>query len=450
MRVPESSLIDASSLLAILEVSRKLALPSNLNELLELILGTGCEVTGADRGTVFLYDAETKELYSRVATGRQTMLPSIPPGEGGESASGRGRDSLPGPSIRFSIDKGIAGECARRRATVVVDDCYADGRFNPEIDRSTGYTTRCLIAVPLIGLDDALVGVLQLLNAASGRFGADEQQLAELLAAQAAVAIQRTLLLAEQRVKLKLERDLKIARDIQQNVLVRRLPRCPGYSISVFNQPADDTGGDIYDVIRLKDRSDTSPLLLVVADAAGHGIGSALSVTEFRAMLHIGLRLSVDLETLILQINGQLSDDLPDNRFITAFIGVLDPLAHRVTYHAAGQGPLLHYRAASGDVVWYAPSAMALGMFPDLHMGVAPPIAMGPGDLLVLLTDGFYEHQNAAGQMFGEERVSKLVQRLHDRPVAEVLSMLLSELRDFAGDTPQADDITALLVKRDA
>ena len=70
MRAPATTLIDTSSLLAILEVSRKLALPNNLTELLELILGTGCEVTGADRGTVFLYDAETKELYSRVATGR--------------------------------------------------------------------------------------------------------------------------------------------------------------------------------------------------------------------------------------------------------------------------------------------------------------------------------------------------------------------------------------------
>jgi phosphoserine phosphatase len=392
--------------------------------MLELILQKGSELIGADRGTIFLYDAPTKELYSRVSTGKT--------------------------SIRFAADKGIAGQCARLRETIVVDDCYADPRFNPEIDRRTGYRTECLIAVPLIGLDDHLVGVLQVLNAASGRFGPDERQIAELLAAQAAVAIQRTLLLEERLVMLKLQRDLAIARDIQQNVLLRKLPQCPGYSLSVFNQPADDTGGDIYDVIRMRPDAESSPLLLVLADAAGHGIGSALSVTEFRAMLHIGLRLSADLGTLMVQINQQLTEDLPDYRFITAFLGVLDPATHLITYHAAGQGPLLHYRAALGEAVWYESSTTPLGIFYDLDIDLAPPITMSPGDLLVLLTDGFYEYQDAAGGFFGKERVSDLIHRLRDRPVSDVLASLLLELRKFAGQVPQTDDLTALLVKRDA
>jgi len=425
MRAPRlPSLFPPSALLAILDVSRKLAAPCDLTELLELILEKGCEVISADRGAIYLYDAAKRELYSRVATGSTTL--------------------------RFGIDKGIAGQCARRRETIVVDDCYADPLFNPEIDRQTGYRTMCMITVPLVGLDDTLVGVLQMLNAASGRFGPDERYLAELLAAQAAVAIQRTLLLEERLVMLKLQRDLAIARDIQQNVLLRKLPHCPGYSISVFNQPADDTGGDIYDVIRLQDHAESSPLLLVLADAAGHGIGSALSVTEFRAMLHIGLKLSVELETLMVQINQQLIEDLPDNRFITAFLGVLDPATHLITYHAAGQGPLLHYRAAQGDAVWCDASTTPLGMFRELEVEVAPPIRMEPGDMLVLLTDGFYEYQDPAGEFYGKERVSELIHRLRDRPVSEILATLLVEVREFAHYTAQSDDLTALLVKRDA
>src|SRR5689334_19162930 len=148
MRVGTPSLIDASSLILILDVSRKLAAPCDLTELLELIIKTGREVIGADRGSVFLYDEEAKELYSRVATGET--------------------------QIRVSIDKGIAGECARRRQTILVDDCYADPRFNPEIDRRTGYHTKSLITVPLIGLDDKLVGVLQMLNSKADHFGPDE------------------------------------------------------------------------------------------------------------------------------------------------------------------------------------------------------------------------------------------------------------------------------------
>ncbi|WP_437809112.1 SpoIIE family protein phosphatase [Sorangium sp. So ce1078] len=424
MRVGTPSLIDASSLILILDVSRKLAAPCDLTELLELIIKTGREVIGADRGSVFLYDEEAKELYSRVATGET--------------------------QIRVSIDKGIAGECARKRQTVVVDDCYADPRFNPEIDRRTGYHTKSLITVPLIGLDDKLVGVLQMLNSAVGHFGPDERDVAELLAAQAAVAVQRTLLLEERMIKIKLEHDLTIARDIQQNILLRRLPRCPGYSLSAFSKPADDTGGDIYDVIRLDERADMSPILLLLADAAGHGIGPALSVTQFRAMLRIGLRLSADMDALMHHINQQLIEDLPNDRFITAFLGILDPVTHQLRYHAAGQGPLLHYRAAEGQIVWRDPSTVPLGMFKDLDLPPTPPLVMAPGDLLVLLTDGFYEYQDAAGQVFGKERVGDLIHRLHARPTSDILGALLAEVRRFAGSAKQIDDLTALLVKRDA
>lgn len=423
MRVSTPSLIDASSLILILDVSRKLAAPCDLTELLELIIKTGREVIGADRGSVFLYDAEAKELYSRVATGAM--------------------------SIRVSIDKGFAGECARKRQTIIVDDCYTDPRFNQEIDRRTGYHTKSLITVPLIGLDDELVGVLQMLNAASGRFGPDERDVAELLAAQAAVAIQRTLLLEERMIKIKLEHDLTIAREIQQNILLRSPPCCPGYSLSVFSKPADDTGGDIYDVIRLDERAEASPLLLVLADAAGHGVGPALSVTQFRAMLRIGLRLSADMDTLLHHINQQLLDDLPEDRFITAFVGILDPATHQLRYHAAGQGPLLHYRAAEGQVIWRDTTTTPLGMFQDIDTAHAS-LVMAPGDLLALLTDGFYEYQDAAGQVFGKERVGELIQRMHDRPTSEILNALLAEVRAFAGPAVQIDDLTALLLKRDA
>jgi phosphoserine phosphatase len=423
MRPRTASFVDATALLAVLEVSRQLAAQHDLTDLLHLILRTGVEVLGADRGTIFLYDATSRELYSRVATG-QTR-------------------------IRISIRSGIAGECARTRETIIVNDCYADPRFNPDIDRRTGYHTHCLIAVPLVGIDDELVGVLQILNNKAGQFTPDDRVVAELLAAQAAVAIQRTLLLEERMVKLKLQRDLAIARDIQQNVLVRRLPRCPGYSLSVFNQPADATGGDIYDVVPLVDQGEATPLLLVVADATGHGIGPALNVTEFRAMLRLGLRLSADLETIMIHVNEQLAEDLPDNRFITAFLGVLDPLAHQVAYHAAGQGPLLHYRAAPRENVWHTPSTTPLGMFREIEVQAPPPIVMDPGDLLVLLTDGFYEYRNSAGEEFGWARVGELVHAMHMRPVSEILAELLNALQAFAGSAPQVDDLTALLVKRE-
>ena len=140
--------IGADALERILEVTRRLASPFDLPEMLALVINAGRSVLSADRGTVFLYDAATDELFSSVGTGI------------GE--------------IRFSASLGIVGESARSRRLINMPDCYADPRFNREIDLKTGYRTRCLLTVPLVGYDDALVGVLQLLNKQGGVFTSED------------------------------------------------------------------------------------------------------------------------------------------------------------------------------------------------------------------------------------------------------------------------------------
>jgi len=221
-RAPKASPLDAATLERILEVTRELAAPFELGELLTRIIDAGRDVLLADRGTVFLFDAATDELVVRVATGI------------GE--------------LRIPAGKGIAGECARTRATINVPDCYADQRFNPEVDRSSGYRTRCLLTVPLIGHDDALVGVLQLLNKEGGVFDVRDERIASALAAQCAVALQRVRLTQELLVKEQMERELAVAREIQIGCLPRRMPDLPGYDLAGTSRPADATGGDMYDV----------------------------------------------------------------------------------------------------------------------------------------------------------------------------------------------------------
>ncbi|MDO9280320.1 MAG: GAF domain-containing protein, partial [Pseudomonadota bacterium] len=207
--------IPLDALMRLLAVSRQLAAPMDLKSLLNLVIEAGREVLGAERGAVLLYDARERELYSKVATGHE--------------------------DIRVTIDSGIAGACARSRKTINVQDVDADPRFNPQVDRATGFRTRCLVAVPLIGLDEELVGVMQLLNPARGYFDAGDENIAEVLASHAAVALQRERLLAERLVRLKMERDLEAARVIQEGVLPRHLPVLTGYDISGFSRPAEQT-----------------------------------------------------------------------------------------------------------------------------------------------------------------------------------------------------------------
>ena len=101
-------------------------------------------------------------------------------------------------------------------------------------------------------------------------------------------------------------------------------------------------------------------MLVVLGDATGHGIGPALSVTQMQAMLRMAFRMGADLETAFVQVNNQLAEVLPGDRFITAFIGLLDASTNRVRFHSGGQGPILHYKAATGAYIHHMPTSFPL------------------------------------------------------------------------------------------
>lgn len=433
----DESQFDPGALMRLLSVAQKLSRPFELRALLEEIIDAGRDVLGADRGSVFLYDAELRELYTAVAHGVK--------------------------GIRFSIDKGIAGECVRTGQIINVPDCYADPRFNKDVDRETGYRTNCLITVPLIDMDDQMVGVMQLLNAKRGTFNMEDERMAMLLGSQAASAIQRVVLLGDRDERLKLERELDLARKIQMGVLPRTLPTCPGYELASYSEPAEQTGGDILDVIEMSDSASiagftpggdngeaSTRLFLLLADATGHGVGPAISVTQVRAMLRLGLRLSAGLDDLFIHINSQLTDDLAADRFVTAFLGILDPDRHVIYYHAAGQAPLLHFHAKTKQCEVLQASTIPLGIMDDPPQDPVVPFQLEPGDVFVLLTDGFYEYQNPKGVEMGDQRVGEVVARHHTESAQAILQAILQDLEDYAEGMPQLDDTTAIILKRQA
>lgn len=402
----------------ILEVTRELARPFDLNTMLSHVIDAARDVLRADRGTVFLYDARTNELYSTVATGVA--------------------------ALRFPAGRGLAGECAEKRQVINVPDCYSDPRFNREGDRSTGYHTRCLLTVPLVGYDNSLVGVMQVLNKLEGVFSEEDERIATALAAQCAVAIQRMQMLAELLENAKIKQELAVARDIQMRVIPNAVPKLAGYDIAGWCRPAHQAGGDIFDVIAV----DGNRLMLLLGDATGHGVGPALSVTQVRAMLRMAVRLGADLDEAFHQINQQLADDLPDNRFVTAFMGVLDTQSHRVIYHSGGQGPLLHFHAATGRCEWRGSSNPPMGLMADLERQAPRSNDLAPGDILALITDGIFEYENPRREQFGEDRVSALMLEHQHEPMARLLQKIVQEVERFADLAPQNDDMTMLLVRR--
>ncbi len=414
----EQAQLEAHALNQILEVTRKLAAPFDLDTMLSEVVDAARTILDADRGTVFLYDEENDELVVKVATELGT--------------------------IRIPADKGIVGESAQNRTLINVPDCYADERFNKAIDKQTGYRTRCMLTLPLIGYEDSLIGVLQILNKRDGSFDEQDEYVATALAAQAAVVLHRVKITDALIVSEKLDREISVARDVQMGTLPKKMPVVTGYDIAGTFTPTDQTGGDLYDFIPVTDEQ----VFLLMGDATGHGIGPALSATQVRAMLRVALRLGADLVDAFTHINNQLVEDLPDDRFVTAFFGLLDASTHTVQFHSGGQGPIMHFHAADGQYDWYEPSTFPLGYMNQTDLKDALIIEMAPGDILGLISDGVYEYENPDGAQFGQTGLASIVDANSTGSMDELVQMIMQAAYDHGGPVPQADDITIVLIRR--
>ncbi len=187
---------------------------------------------------------------------------------------------------------------------------------------------------------------------------------------------------------------------------------------------------------------------MLLGDATGHGFGPALSATQMQAMLRVAFRLGANLDEAYMQVNNQLDEDLPDDRFITAFMGFLDPKTHDVEYHSGGQGPIPHYRAASKQCEWHAPTNFPVGVMPLDGLDRAVSLHLEPGDVLALISDGVYEYTALDGSQFGEDRVAEIMASSHDLSMPELGKNLVDAAFEFGGEAPQADDVTLVLVRR--
>lgn len=258
---------------------------------------------------------------------------------------------------------------------------------------------------------------------------------------------------------VKLEGDLQVARRIQQDTWPTELPNLPGYQLTAWSEPAEETGGDSYDLLGFADGLPTkgdqaaSNAGIMLADATGHGIGPALSAAQVRAMLRMGVRGKMPLVDIVDHLNRQLCEDLREGRFITLWIAHLEVSTHRLLSFSAGQSPLIHFRARKGRCeVMNRPDSPPLGIVPDLPITPKDPIAMGPGDIFAVFSDGIFEAPvpgaGSTAERFGEERVSEILCRHHDRSPSEILGIVRAAVAEFTKGAPAHDDRSAVILKR--
>jgi phosphoserine phosphatase len=302
-----------------------------------------------------------------------------------------------------------------------------------------------IITLPLQDESKASIGVLQIYRNSNDALDAGDRLFLTELSHFASLSIKNSQYHGDSLDKARLDGEIGVAREIQMGTLPDVMPEVSGYDLVGLSRPAEATNGDSFDLIP----SGEGDLTLLLADATGHGIGPALSVTQVRSMLRVAVRLDADLFDILKNINDQLCDDLASNRFVTAFIGHLRHDKHQLRYFSAGQGPLVLYRAGTGQCQMLEATCPPLGVLPMFKSPSPEEIDFEPGDTLALITDGVFEAENEEGQMFEKEAVAEIIKRTHHLSCAQTAHEILKGVDDYRGEVPQADDITIVLVRRD-
>ncbi len=255
---------------------------------------------------------------------------------------------------------------------------------------------------------------------------------------------------------VKLEGDLRLARQIQQQTLPDGWPKIEGFEIAAWGEPADETGGDSYDVIgcvrdgacwRVSDGETCEKMYVLLADATGHGIGPALSVTQLRSMLRMGIRSGEGLGEMACAMNDQLCEDLVAGRFITAWFGEIDGASRSMRTFSAGQGPSLHWRAGEGRAVALAVDTPPLGVIAGMDAPIGEAVQLARGDIVAVFSDGIYEAMSPTMEQFGQERVERLLSEHKGSSANAIINALQIAMIEFCGERPADDDRTAIVIK---
>jgi phosphoserine phosphatase RsbU/P len=250
---------------------------------------------------------------------------------------------------------------------------------------------------------------------------------------------------AEANAREAQERDLALARDVQQHLLPSRFPDLGRIQVNVLSQPSQQLGGDYYDVLPI----DCKHHGFVIADVSGKGVPAALMMAACRASLRLCAPEQTSPAAVLTRVNKVLQPDMPPGMYITLFYGILNFETLTFRYCRAGHEPALLLRANEGPTILLNEGGMALGMVPSelfdetLQEG---EIKLEPNDLLALYTDGINEACNVSGEEFGRSRLADALRRHQSEPLPDILRTFDKYLRLFCTLAPRHDDRALLLI----
>jgi phosphoserine phosphatase RsbU/P len=372
----------------------------------------------AERGTVFLVDKYREELWSIAASG------------------------LDHQEIRIPFGSGIAGQVALTGELVNTEDAYTLRAFDPALDQRLNYRTRSMLTLPIRHHSGEIVGVLQLLNSQNGRFSPEDVGFLTKLSGHMAMALENAQLHRDSMEKQRLERELSLARSIQQRLLPEAPPVVPGYDIAVLRDFCFDVAADYYDFINLGPQS----LLLVSAEVEGKGVSSALIMANLQATLRALMMHLHSLEVLAFSLNEMLYAYTRAGKHLSVFLGLIDTRRNVLQYVNAGHVPPILVKGASGEVKLLEEGGTVIGLFPqaDYTRGT---VKLEKDDLLVCTTDGIVRISDEQKHEYGARRLTDFVRRNRERTAQGIVDAVLAELSAYSTASMNDDDKVLIALK---
>ena len=379
-----------------------------------------------------LYD-KVAELVSRAVRAERVAVFSRGPDGELICEACRGSDS------EMPVFHSIVRRVVEEQISVLMPDVQAQGEPHDSIVECG---IRSVLAVPLRNQQEVIGFIYADSRKAACRFGDHELRLLTMLADIATIQIENADFVQKHMKTQHLECEARAAAEIQARLLPRHVPSIPGYEFEWRTIPCYEVGGDYCDCLT----RGVNRYGLALADVAGHGIGAAMLMAVTLATLRS--RVDVELDTLVGQMNSVIFSSAPENRFVTFFFGELDYETHTLRYVNAGHAPAPLLVRRSGAVERLSAWTIPLGLFDGIGCA-SRQSELKQGDLVFACTDGVTDTTDPDGDMYGDERLERLLAGLAGRPAAKVLRAVESELGAFARGTPQPDDLTMTILRRE-
>jgi len=417
----------------------------HVEELLKVALDSACNSLKATGGAIFVYNRMDRSLKAQKIEG--VFPPFFETGEIALDKAASKPKFLNSLVEKHKIKMGadIIGDVAQSRTPLLIGDGDSESRLPHVSDPSM--QIRSLAAVPLIVQND-LFGVMAVVNKMPSEesFSQVDLSLLESLADQVALSLSNARLHETRQQKETIDRELVIAKDIQQLLFPKTSPKIPGFDLSYMTQSATEVGGDYFDFIPI----DENRIGIVIADVSGKGVPGALIMTMVRSIMRSIAPGSLSSRSVLCELNKQISKDLKQDMFITMLYMILDSHNRILTFVRAGHDPLIHYHTQSKKSELVSGKGMAIGIMegPEFEeMLEERVIKLDPEDVVCIYTDGATEAKDSNGKEFGREGLCDAISVAVSGSAQSIALNIRQRIYRFTGGTPQHDDLTLLVLK---